>query len=101
MPVRGFCVAMTPSRDDDAPDDVAEIAALWTEPGHRRAGIAWDLMTAMQRALAQRGFRGATLWVRDDNAPARGLYRRLGWEQDGARKADADAPELRLRRALP
>ncbi len=94
----GFVCAMTPSRDDDATAQTAEIAALHVEPEHRRTGIGGVLMAAMTGAMRDRGFAAATLWVRADNVPAQELYAKLGWRPDGGRKSGGGGDQVRLRR---
>ena len=44
----------------------------------QRQGAGSRLMAAMARALFERGHRGDSLWVVEQNAPARQFYERLG-----------------------
>jgi len=59
--VEGFCAAATPSRDEDADERIAEIAATYVEPRRWRAGIGSLLMEAVLGELRQRGYREVTL----------------------------------------
>jgi GNAT superfamily N-acetyltransferase len=101
--VDGFCTAVTPSRDDDAGERTAEIAATYVYPGRWRAGVGSALLGAAIAELHDGGYQEATLWVFADNARARSFYRRFGFEPDGA-KARHDRTggqlEVRLRAAL-
>ena len=54
-------------------------------PDHRRRGIAERLITALVEALRERGSHCLTLEVRASNAPAIGLYEKLGFSQVGRR----------------
>ena len=62
-------------------------------------------MAGARDALAQRGFREATLWVLDTNERARRFYETDGWRLDGTDKRDAigemQVKEVRYRRPLP
>jgi ribosomal protein S18 acetylase RimI-like enzyme len=81
--VEGFCTTATPSRDDDAGERTAEIAATYVDPAHWRAGIGSALLDAALAELRQADYEEVTLWVFADNARARSLYRRFGFEPDG------------------
>lgn len=52
--------------------------------------------------LARRGLAGCTLWVLEENAPARRFYERLGMRTDGGRRMypGTAVPEVRYRLAL-
>jgi ribosomal protein S18 acetylase RimI-like enzyme len=59
----------------------------------------------IDRALAelrQRGHAECTLWVLEENRPARRFYEKLGWQFDGGRKqyANTKVPEVRYRMAI-
>ena len=85
-----------------------EILSLGVAPRHRRRGIA---RTLVRRAntLATRGGAGRIfLEVAEDNLPALGLYRELGFAEVGRRKgyyrrrgSGGDAAALVMRRTLP
>ncbi len=54
------------------------------EPARRSAGIAGALVLAAIERLQERGATAITLTVREDNAAARALYARLGFDGDRA-----------------
>ncbi len=54
-------------------------------PDARRRGIAQKLIEALAEQLKAQGSRCLTLEVRASNAPALGLYRKLGFAQVGRR----------------
>ncbi len=54
-------------------------------PDARRRGIAQKLIEALAEQLKGQGSRCLTLEVRASNAPALGLYRKLGFAQAGRR----------------
>lgn len=62
--------------------DTAQIQGLWVHPDYRGLGLAAPF-TAAACALLRRRYRHLSLYVNDYNAPARALYKRLGWEQIG------------------
>jgi ribosomal protein S18 acetylase RimI-like enzyme len=98
----GFCGAVTPSRDDDAGERTAEIAALYVDPDHWSAGAGHALVTTTLVNLAGGLWREVTLWVFEANDRGRGFYVGLGFEPDGGRVERSDEPSaLRLRRQLP
>lgn len=78
--VEGFCMAATPSRDADANDATAEIAATYVVPERWRAGVGRVLLWAALAQLRADGYREATLWVFSENEQALSFYRRFGFE---------------------
>jgi ribosomal protein S18 acetylase RimI-like enzyme len=97
----GFCGAATPSRDDDAGERTSEIAALYVDPDHWRAGVGRALVTTTLHELAEYLWRDVTLWVFEANDSARRFYVAMGFAPDGGRIARPDEPpEVRLRRQL-
>jgi ribosomal protein S18 acetylase RimI-like enzyme len=97
----GFCGAATPSRDEDADEGTAEIAALYVDPDNWRTGAGRTLITAALRDLAGCLWRDVTLWVFEANDRARSFYVGMGFEPDGGRIARShETPEVRLRREL-
>lgn len=52
------------------------------EPAHRSVGVARALVLGAIERLRRGGAAAITLTVREDNAPARALYARLGFEGD-------------------
>ena len=65
--------------------DEAEILTLAVRPGARRAGLGSRLVNAAAARAAAAGSRRLFLEVAEDNAPARALYGRLGFEPAGRR----------------
>ncbi|HTW12664.1 MAG TPA: GNAT family N-acetyltransferase [Solirubrobacteraceae bacterium] len=101
--VIGYCAVSAPSRDEDAPPDVAEIAAIYIDPRHWRAGAGAALMEAALRWIRDQGsWRMVTLWVLAENDRAQQFYRRFGFAPDGARHhlLDLRADEIRMSLAL-
>ncbi len=85
----------------------AEILTLAVRPGVRRTGVATRLLEQATAQVVALGGDRLFLEVAEDNAAARALYRRLGFESVGRRPryyARADGPEidaLLLARNLP
>ena len=90
----------------DEGDGSAEIVSVWVRPEHRARGVATDLtMAAIDFAIAA-GIARITLWVTGGNAPARGLYQRLGFTPTGRRQPlpsdpSLDEHEMEIRAAPP
>jgi GNAT superfamily N-acetyltransferase len=95
---------LLPSRDDDAPSNTGEIAALYVDPDRWRRGIGAALVDAATDAAYARTFRTLTLWVLAANSPARAFYDRMGFAPDGHTKTDSRLGfplyEVRYRRPL-
>ena len=83
--VRGFSW-MSPSRDDDAPPETAEIIAIYVDPQHERRGIGRALACASCDVARSQGFTRIALWVFDENASARAFYEALEFAPDGRTK---------------
>ena len=98
----GFSGAVAPSRDEDAGKRTAEIAALYVDPDHWRAGAGRALITTTLNDLAASLWREVTLWVFEANDRGRSFYVAMGFEPDGRRiERSEEPPEIRLRRRLP
>lgn len=99
----GECVAfcqMVPSRDpDDDPDRVGHITSIHVLPHLRSHGHGRALMDHVLAEFRQRGFHELTLWVLEQNRPARNFYQRYGFELDGGARCypRTDIPEVRYR----
>lgn len=67
--------------------DEAEILTIAVSSKHARLSIGWRLMQAAIREARSRGGETMFLEVDETNLPAIGLYRKLGFEKAGERKA--------------
>lgn len=65
----------------------AEILTVVVHSKLARCGLGWRLMQAAMREAQMRGGESIFLEVDDGNAPALGLYRKLGFEKVGERRA--------------
>ncbi|MBE6941665.1 MAG: ribosomal-protein-alanine N-acetyltransferase [Ruminococcaceae bacterium] len=65
--------------------DGADMMNIAVHPDYRRRGIAWELVTGLADALAEKGVKSLALEVRQSNAPAIALYEQLGFQQVGLR----------------
>ncbi len=63
----------------------AQVLNLATLPEYRGRGYGRRLLLHMLNEARARGCETATLEVRDSNAPARGLYRSVGFTEVGCR----------------
>src|SRR5690606_20519177 len=97
---QGFVMAWTAAGD-------AELLTVAVVPEARRKGVGASLVTAAGVAALARGAATMHLEVAEDNAPARALYAKLGYEQAGRRRGyyaagRADAVDaIVMRRTLP
>jgi ribosomal-protein-alanine N-acetyltransferase len=86
--------------------DEAECLSIGVLPEYRKQGLAHELvLAAAQRAFGV-GARTLFLEVDVNNAPARALYRKLGFDEAGQRRGyyrscESLADALVLRRVLP
>lgn len=89
------CVAGFPGTDPgQAPAMV--LAFLAVEPTRRRAGLGRRLVSRAEERALSAGFCRLILTVHEDNAPARGLYARCGWEPTGRTERTPVGNELLL-----
>ena len=63
----------------------AELLTLVTHPGHRRKGLARDVLLGFEIDAATRHAATAFLEVASDNEPARALYASFGYQLAGTR----------------
>ncbi len=96
--VIGF-VSSRASPDTDGP---GEVAAIYVAPQRWRGGAGTSLLNTALATLRAAGFEEATLWVLQDNGPARSFYERDGWRLDGKTQllGDTTIVEVRYRRRL-
>lgn len=67
--------------------DEAELLTIATHPDYLRQGLALQRMESWKELAHRRGATRAFLEVADDNAPARALYSKCGFEHCGTRRA--------------
>jgi GNAT superfamily N-acetyltransferase len=98
----GYCYVAAPTRESDLGDEVAELVAMYVDPGHWRAGAGTALMEAALERLEGLPYREAVLWTFKENEHAIGFYERHGWRADGSEKIHArtDEPAARYRRPI-
>ncbi|MBV8259274.1 MAG: GNAT family N-acetyltransferase [Actinobacteria bacterium] len=84
--------------------DEGELYAIYVLPESWGSGPGPALMAATLEALREDGFRGALLWVLEDNPRARRFYEREGWTTDGTRREEeflgVEVAEVRYRITL-
>ena len=74
-------------RDADADDNLTgEVWGIYIAPQHWRKGIGRRLAVKAQEVLEFGAYEEATLWVLEQNKPARQFYEALGYRPDGASK---------------
>ena len=98
----GFCSVALPSRDDDAGEHTAEIAATYVDPSRWSSGVGRALLSRALARLREDGWQDVTLWVFLRNAQGRAFYARSGFRLDGAKgKHEASGVTItRMRLAL-
>ena len=64
----------------------AEITNIAVHPDFRKQGIAQKILTAMEQKCKETSTTLIHLEVRESNTPARKLYEKVGFIQDGLRK---------------
>jgi ribosomal-protein-alanine N-acetyltransferase len=77
---QGFAMAWAAAGD-------AELLTVAVVPEARRKGVGASLVSAVGVAALVRGAASMHLEVAEDNAPARALYSKLGYEEAGRRHA--------------
>lgn len=68
------------------------VTGVFTDPAHRGRGLGREVTTAVTTAALAAGARAA-LYVRADNAPAKTIYREIGYEPVGRRVLIDARPE--------
>jgi len=71
----------------------ADIVFVCTEASARRRGIGESLMNACITEGKSCGVTDVFLEVRESNAPARAMYRKIGFEETGIRKNYYELPK--------
>ncbi len=90
--------------DPDDPDPRAGyLSSLYVDPAVAGAGAGRRLVARALSELADAGRTRVGLWVFRDNARARALYERCGFEADGAELVDQRwrVPQVHYRLLLP
>lgn len=64
----------------------ADVTCVAVKPSYRGKGIALKLMESLIEAAKERKLEKLFLEVREGNAPARRLYEKVGFVEDGIRK---------------
>jgi ribosomal protein S18 acetylase RimI-like enzyme len=99
----GQCVAfcqMVPSRDpDDDPAQIGHLTSLHVLPWLRGKGYGRLIMNHVLGEFRTRGFWAVTLWVLEENLPARRFYEQYGFRLDAATRPypRTEVPEVRYR----
>jgi ribosomal protein S18 acetylase RimI-like enzyme len=75
-------VAFGSSRDERAPAERGEVWAIYIAPAAWSLGVGRGLLIEAMQAMAQCGYREASLWVMRDNARAIRFYSRAGMTED-------------------
>lgn len=79
----GFCCIAVPSRDDDAGQGTAEIAAAYVDPASWGIGVGRSLIEHGLARLAPDSWDAVTLWTFLRNAHGRAFFARCGFRLDG------------------
>jgi len=102
--VVGFCSVGLPQDQADQGPDVAELFAIYVEPGSQERGIGTRLLIEAERTMRDWGAFAGVLWVLTDNETAKSFYARNGWSADGTIKNDTilgrEIQESRFRKAF-
>jgi ribosomal protein S18 acetylase RimI-like enzyme len=91
------------TRTPDTPCHECYLEYMWVTPGHRRSGIAYDMLVFTFRRLQAIGVRTAFLYVLDGNDAAKRLYKRAGFTSANEPEPLVDYPgrsEELLQRSL-
>ena len=96
---QGFALAWAAAGD-------AELLTVAVAPEARRRGVGASLVTAAGVTALVRGAASMHLEVAEDNEAARALYKKLGYEEAGRRRAyyatnNGYVDAIVMRRALP
>lgn len=75
--------------------DTRQLVAMWVDPAYRRLGIGRGLVDALVRWVWRGPADRVTLWVVDSNRPAKGLYRKFGFQPTEESQPLPSRPDLR------
>lgn len=98
----GFCAVAAPTRDDDEPEGVAEIVALYVDPDTHRRGYGRALLDDAIASLESGGWKEVTVWTLEDNFRSLPLYESRGFKHDGSVRTESGwfVADVRLRKRL-
>jgi GNAT superfamily N-acetyltransferase len=98
----GYCYVAAPAREPDLGPGVAELGALYIDPGHWREGAGEALIGVALERLAGLEYKEVVLWTFAENARAVSFYEKHGWRADGATRihARSGVPAVRYRRPV-
>jgi GNAT superfamily N-acetyltransferase len=98
----GYCYVAAPSREAGLGSDVAELVAMYVDPGRWSEGVGGALMGAALKRLEGLPYTEAVLWTFKENERAIAFYERHGWRRDGGERIHprSGEPAIRMRRAL-
>jgi GNAT superfamily N-acetyltransferase len=92
-------------RSRDGIEGAGELFAIYVDPPLWRKGYGLQLMETAEATLWARKYRSCVLWVLERNLPARSFYGRLGYVEDGGRKAESiggvELVEIRMAKERP
>ncbi len=80
--------------------NTGEIWGIYLHPDYWEKGYGTKLLNYLIEILKKRGFNEITLWVLEENLPARKFYEKNGFQFDGTRKKlsiGKDLIEIRYR----
>jgi GNAT superfamily N-acetyltransferase len=97
----GYCYVAAPSREPDLGPEVAELVAIYVQPGRWRQGGGGALMSAAMERLSRLPYDEVVLWTFKENAPALAFYERHGWSRDGEEKVHPRSGVLAVRLRRP
>ena len=82
----GF-IGIGPSRESND-SDLGEVFAIYVEPNFQGRGVGSRLMHEGIHLLKAQGFKGAMLWVLEQNIQTRAWYESRGWQSNGISKVE-------------
>lgn len=74
------------TRDDDLPDECAEIISVYLLPEYWHKGLGSKLMLWIIHELKTLCFTQCALWTLEENIRAQRAYEKLGFASDGSMK---------------
>jgi GNAT superfamily N-acetyltransferase len=87
----------------DSRHKIVPIVSVFVVPSERRKGVARRLLTTAQKWARDHGATRTSLWVEEENVPARRFYESIGYVATLDRQPIRSRPrtwEIRLERAL-